>query len=233
MPRAAAPAKHAPRFRRLPEERPGQILDAALIEFGEKGLAHARLDDVARRAGVAKGTIYLYFPTKHDLFRAMVRHLATRALADFELRADAGDGSVARDQLHRYVEGLWAHVRGPIFDTLHRLTTGELPEFPELMRFFVQETAEKALRICAGIIRRGVAAREFRRVDPDTTARMIHAIVIKHGVWCAHRPQVPFVARTTDAQVLREMLDFIDHALLAGPPRPARRPARRPRAARR
>ena len=228
MTRAATPAparKAAPRFRRLPGERPGQILDAALIEFGEKGLAHARLDDVARRAGVAKGTVYLYFPTKDDLFRAMVRHLAGRTLAAFELRLADGARATAHAQLHRYVEGLWTHVRGPIFATLHRLTTGELPDFPDLMRFFIQETADPALKICAGIIRAGIARGEFRRVDPDTTARMIHAIVIKHGVWCAHRPQVPFVAHTTDAQVLREMTDFIDHALL--PPVSPRRQRRR------
>ena len=227
--KAAPAAKHPPRFRRLPEERPGQILDAALIEFGEKGLAHARLDDVARRAGVAKGTIYLYFPTKDDLFRAMVRHLAGRTIAAFELRLASGADADAPEQLRRYVEGLWTHVRGPVFQTLHRLTTGELPDFPDLMRFFIQETAGPALRICAGIVRRGVARGEFRRVDPDTTARMIHAIVIKHGVWCAHRPQVPFIAHTTDAQVLSEMTDFIDHALLLPAPPKRQRRRRTPR----
>lgn len=61
------------RWRRLPEARPQQILDAAFEVFGERGLAGARLEDIARRAGVAKGTIYLYFPNKEALFKEMIR----------------------------------------------------------------------------------------------------------------------------------------------------------------
>ena len=68
-----APTSHEPRWRRLPEERPRQILDAALEVFGERGLAGAKLDEIARRAGVSKGTIYLYFPNKEELFREMIR----------------------------------------------------------------------------------------------------------------------------------------------------------------
>jgi len=221
-----APKPGAPRWRRRPELRPAQILDAALIEFGERGLGRTRLEDIARRAGVAKGTIYLYFPTKDDLFRAMVRHTVGHQIDAFETRAAATHTGGAARQLHEYVAEVWAAVRGPVFPILHRLTTGELHDFPELMRFFMQETATRALAATAAIVRRGVAQHEFRRVDPDAAARMIHAVLIKHAVWCAHRPQVPFIARTTDAQVLREMLDFIDHALRPLPARTAR-PRRR------
>jgi AcrR family transcriptional regulator len=229
-PQPPAPAP-APRWRRRPEERPAQILEAALIEFGERGLGRTRLDDIARRAGVAKGTIYLYFPTKDALFRAMVRHITGRNIAAFEARAAASDESAA-DQLHGYVSSAWTHMRSPVFIILYRLTIGELHEFPDLMRFFVQETAARILKVCTAIIRRGVASGEFRKVDPAATARMIHAIIIKHGVWCAHRPQVSFVAKLSDDEILREMLAFVDHALLIQPARPARsaRPRRRPHA---
>src|SRR6478752_3886523 len=63
-----------PRWRRLPEDRPRQILTAALEVFGERGLAAARLEDIAKRAGLSKGTIYLYFPNKEELFREVIRH---------------------------------------------------------------------------------------------------------------------------------------------------------------
>src|SRR3982751_2114286 len=66
--------------RRAPEERPQQILDAAFHEFGERGLAGARLDDIAKRANVAKGTIYLDFPNKEELFREMVRQSMVEAI---------------------------------------------------------------------------------------------------------------------------------------------------------
>jgi len=223
-PTKGAATSPPPRWRRRPELRPAQILDAALVEFGENGLGRTRLEDIARRAGVAKGTIYLYFPTKDDLFRAMVRHTVGRHIDSFETRAAAIHHGGAAQQLHEYVTEVWEVVRGPVFPILHRLTTGELHDFPELMRFFMEETATRALAATAAIVRRGVAKREFRRVDPDAAARMIHAVLIKHAVWCAHRAQVPFVARTTDAQLLREMLDFIDHALR---PTPHARPRRR------
>src|SRR5829696_1870388 len=72
MPRSAIAAQDAPR-RRLPEERPRQIVEAALQVFGERGLANARLEDIAKRAGLSKGTIYLYFQSKEELFREAVR----------------------------------------------------------------------------------------------------------------------------------------------------------------
>src|SRR5512147_1503209 len=79
-----------PRWRRLPEERPRQILDAALEVFGERGLAGARLDDIARRAGVSKGTIYLYFANKEELFREMIRGTLVETLVDGERLPDEG-----------------------------------------------------------------------------------------------------------------------------------------------
>src|SRR5476651_1052584 len=69
-----------PKWRRRPEHRPQQIIEAALEVFGECGLANARLQDIAERAGVSKGTIYLYFPNKEELFREMVRQTAVAAI---------------------------------------------------------------------------------------------------------------------------------------------------------
>ncbi len=213
---ARSPARaDAPRWQRRPEERPGQILDAALIEFGERGLGRTRLDDIARRAGVAKGTIYLYFATKDELFRAMVRHVTGRGIAAFEQKHAASDAP-ALEQLHEYVTGVWEHVRSPAFPILYRLTIGELPEFPDLLKFYIHETAERALKVCSQIIRRGIARGEFRRVEPEAAARMVHAMIIKHGHWCAHREVIPFVAKASDAKILAEILDFVDHALEPG-----------------
>src|SRR6516225_6265770 len=72
---------HAQRWRRRKEARPGEILDAALACFAERGFAATRLDDVARRAGVTKGTLYLYFPNKEELFKAVVRHTIVAGIA--------------------------------------------------------------------------------------------------------------------------------------------------------
>ena len=101
------------RWRRLPEERPQQILDAAFEVFGEHGLASARLDDIAKRAGVAKGTIYLYFPNKEALFKEMIRQTVIAHLERSERDFVADRGTSATDQLRDYMQGLWFLTRSP------------------------------------------------------------------------------------------------------------------------
>src|SRR6476469_1611223 len=98
-----------PRWRRLPEERPKQILDAAFAVFAERGLAAARLEDIAKRAGLSKGTIYLYFPNKEELFREVVR---STVIAFIE-RGEAIHGSEPgrRQALLTWMEGYWAWLR--------------------------------------------------------------------------------------------------------------------------
>src|ERR1700712_5869603 len=102
---ASAPQTE-PRWRRLPEERPQQILKAALAIFAERGLAQARLEDIAKRAGLSKGTIYLYFPNKEELFREVVRSTVIaqieRGEAVFESERDP------RQALLSWMEGYWA-----------------------------------------------------------------------------------------------------------------------------
>src|SRR4051812_31624363 len=82
-----------PRWRRLPEERPRQIIEAALAVFGERGLAASRLEDIAKRAGLSKGTIYLYFPNKEELFREVVRTTVVSKLEEREQTLLAAHGS--------------------------------------------------------------------------------------------------------------------------------------------
>src|SRR4051812_4456746 len=89
------PAEQEPRWRRLPEERPHQILEAALAEFGERGLGAARLEDIARRAGVSKGTIYLYFANKEELFRGVIRNTVVPQLERSERAIGASRESVS------------------------------------------------------------------------------------------------------------------------------------------
>src|SRR6476646_4957040 len=113
-----------PRWRRLPEERPKQILDAALAVFAERGLASARLDDIAKRAGLSKGTIYLYFPNKEELFREVVRTTVIAAIEQAE--AQLATITDPRQALLLWMEGYWAWLRSPVFPTIHRLVNSEL-----------------------------------------------------------------------------------------------------------
>ncbi len=209
-------ANTEPKWRRLPEERPRQIIDAALEIFSEHGLAAARLDDIARLAGVSKGTIYLYFPNKEALFSEMVREMVGEAITSAQIRISGGTSSFV-DKYAEYMRAVWDKVRSPVFHKLHRIVEGDLKSYPTLMQFFFSEISRRSMTVAAEIVRDGIAAGEFRDVDPDAVARIHHAVVIKHGVWCGKREQVPFVAHLSDDQVFDQVLDFMLHSIVRDP----------------
>jgi AcrR family transcriptional regulator len=206
---------NAPRWRRLPGERPRQILDAALEVFGERGLAAARLEDIARSAGVSKGTIYLYFPNKETLFCDMIREIPARYIATVE--GMISDAESATEQLRHYIGNSWDYMRSPSFEVLYRLILSELHHFPDLYERFVEEVPMRSMRIIADILRRGVASGEFRDMDPSVTARMLHSLLFTHGVWSAKRARIPFMREFPDDQVLDQLVDFSLHAISQRP----------------
>jgi AcrR family transcriptional regulator len=205
-----------PKWRRLPEERPRQIIDAALEVFSEHGLAAARLEDIAKLAGVSKGTIYLYFPNKEALFSEVVRETVGEAITSAQIRITGGTDS-ATEKYASYMRAVWEKVRSPTFHKLHRIVEGDLKSYPALMQFFFSEISLRSMDVAAGIVRQGIASGEFRDVDPDAVTRIHHAVLIKHGVWCGKREQVPFVAHLSDDQVLDQLLDFMLHSILRNP----------------
>ena len=207
MPRAkSAP----PKWRRCPEDRPHQIIKAALEVFGECGLANARLQDIAERAGVSKGTIYLYFPNKEELFREMIRQTAVAAIERAEQANVPGTPSA---QLVAFMRGYWAFVRSPVFITIYRLVLAELHQFPDLARFYAQEVVARGQRLLSEIIRRGVDAGEFREIDPMVAARMLVAIIVMNGIWRDEHTGVPVLAHKSDEEVFSELAQFYLHAI--------------------
>lgn len=206
-------SEHAtePRWRRLPEERPKQILDAALTVFAERGLAAARLDDIAKRAGLSKGTIYLYFPNKEELFREVVRHSVIayieRAEASFvELR----DPTQA---LLVWMEGYWAWLRSPAFPAMHRLVTSEQHTFPDIAAFYAKEVIERAHRLVCEMLSRAMDEGQLRRMDPLVAARMLSALFITHALWYHQRSCFKSIANTADDVMLAQIRDFFFHAM--------------------
>lgn len=205
--------KSSEKRRRDPEGRPQQILDAAFKEFALKGLAGARLEDIASGANVAKGTIYLYFPNKEALFREMVRTTTIHALENAEAQLRAAEGDSATNQLRTIAAGWWGFLRTERYEVVHRLVLAELPQFPDLMQFYAEEVVARSRQLISGIIARGVANGEFRAIDPDVGARMFSALAISHSSWCARRQFFPALMPRTDEQVHDEILDFYLHAL--------------------
>ena len=181
MPEAAA----EPRWRRLPEERPQQILDAALSVFAERGLAAARLDDIAKLAGLSKGTIYLYFPNKEELFREVVRTSIVAYIARAEQFFESERDPV--QSLLKWMDSYWSWLGSPVFPGIHRLVGSELTNFPDLAAFYATEVIERAQRLVCGMLERGMDAGVFRRMDPLVGARMLSALYITHALWFHQR----------------------------------------------
>jgi len=207
MPRAKSAA---PKWRRCPEDRPHQIIKAALEVFGECGLANARLQDIAERAGVSKGTIYLYFPNKEELFREMIRQTAVAAIE----RAEQADvPGTPRDRLLAFMRGYWSFVRSPVFVTIYRLVLGELHQFPDLAKFYASEVVARGQKLLSGIITRGIEEGDFRDIDPMVAARMLVAIIVMNGIWRDEHTGVPLLAHKSDEEVFRELAQFYLHAI--------------------
>jgi AcrR family transcriptional regulator len=203
-----------PRWRRLPEERPRQIIDAALDVFGRHGLARARLEDIARRAGVSKGTIYLYFPNKEELFREVVRTVVVNRVLKAAGESPSDDPAA---DLARHMRALWDFVRSPEFQTIFKLVTGELHDFPDLAEFYGREVVVPSTQLLADMIRRGIERGQFRRVDPVLAARFISSSAITHSTWCARRHLFKLLTDVTDEQVFQQLCDFFFHAIRATP----------------
>jgi len=209
MPR---PKSAPPKWRRCPEDRPAQIIRAALEVFGECGLARARLQDIAERAGVSKGTIYLYFPNKEELFREMIRRTAVAAIERAEKAISHGTPT---EQLMEFTKGYWQFVRSPVFSTIYRLVLGELHQFPDLAKFYAHEVVARGLKLLSGIIRRGTDTGEFREIDPAVAARMLVALVVMNGIWRDEHTGVPLLAHKSDEEVFGELARFYLHAITA------------------
>jgi AcrR family transcriptional regulator len=203
-----------PKWRRLPEERPQQIIEAALDVFAERGLASARLEDIAKRAGVSKGTIYLYFPNKEALFREVVRQTVVATIERAEREIVHGS---ATEQLRTYLRGYWAFVRSPRFEAIYRLVLAELQNFPDLAQFYSEEVVQRSARLIGRIIQHGIDSGEFRPIDPRVAARMLQALIVSHGLWCSRQKFFPHMAGATDEKVLADLTDFYFHAIMAAP----------------
>ena len=210
-----SPAKSksaAPKWRRRPEHRPQQIIEAALQVFGECGLAKARLQDIAKRAGVSKGTIYLYFPNKEELFREMIRQTAVVAIQSAEKTITQGTPT---SQLYAAMRAHWKFVRSPVFSTIHRLVLGELHQFPDLAQFYADEVVARGQKLLSGIVRRGIDAGEFREIDPMVAARMLVAITVMNAIWRDEHTGVPLLCHKNDEEVFGELAQFYLHAIAA------------------
>lgn len=183
-PKTARPGR--PRWRRRKHDRPDEILEAALDVFVTRGYAAARLEEVARRAGVTKGTIYLYFPGKAALFKAVVRQSLVPNIERAEAAVAAHQGSAA-DALRQLLRAVWQTVGETKLSGLPKLVIAEALNFPDIARFYWTEVASRALALVSALVERGIASGEFvpqaaRFATMSAVGPLLFAVVFKHSL---------------------------------------------------
>lgn len=171
-----------PRWRRRKDARPAEILDAALAEFVERGYSTARLDDIAKRAGVSKGTLYLYFENKEALFKAMARHnlLPTVEAVEELFHNHAG---TTRELVGDILRMRWERLFNSATSGIPKLMISEASNFPDLARWYHDEIITRANATMVRAIERGIERGEFRQVDVPQTVYLAAAPLLMASLW--------------------------------------------------
>jgi AcrR family transcriptional regulator len=206
MPKPAHSTKK-PTHRRRKEARPGELTAAALDLFVEKGYAATRLDDVAARAGVSKGTLYLYFDGKEALFKAVVREGILPALAEGESLV-AGFAGNSAELLRAVVLGMWRLIGSQRLGGIPKLIFAEAGNFPEIASFYHEEVIQRGTSLLRSVIERGIARGEFRGVDVHVTVHLVIAPVLMRMIW-RHSIDCCAIAGVTDEGYFAEYFEIM------------------------
>lgn len=181
------------------------LLDAALDEFFERGFTAARTDDIARRAGFSKGTLYLYFPSKEALFNELVERLTSPNLAQLEqITATAPSLGIALDRFAAFAPQL---IRTSDLPRLMKVLIGDSQGFPETVKSYRENVLDRVLAAIGAVLAAAKKRGEIDVGDPQLVARLVIAPVLFSGIWQA------MFAADPDAQVDLESL-FREHVEL-------------------
>ncbi|MBL0727137.1 TetR/AcrR family transcriptional regulator [Piscinibacter sp. HJYY11] len=163
----------APTRQRRKEARPQELLDAALELFVEKGFAATRSDEVAVRAGVSKGTLYLYYPSKEELLKAVIQQNLSGVIAEGAGIVDQFEGQSA-ELLAMLMRMWWVRVGNSPAGGIHKIMMSEVRNFPEIAQFYRDEVIQPAADLLIRTLRRGVERGEFRPLPYEET---VHALI--------------------------------------------------------
>lgn len=170
-----------PRKRRK-EARPSELLAAALDLFVEKGFAATRLEDVATRAGVSKGTLYLYYENKEALFKAVIQEGIIPVIVENEAIAAQHTGS-SFDLMEKLLANWWTKIGQTAFAGIPKLMVAEARNFPELGRYYVENVINRGRALVGSALQRGMASGEFRIMDVETTIDVVIAPILMLLIW--------------------------------------------------
>jgi TetR/AcrR family transcriptional regulator len=202
---------------RRKEARPGELLDAALDLFVEKGFAATRAEEVAARAGVSKGTLFLYFPSKEELFKAVVRENISGRFREWNEEFQTFEGSTA-DMVRYCMKVWWDRVGATRASGITKLIISEARNFPDIAAFYQQEVIRPGDDLIRRILQRGVDRGEFEVPDMDyavfaITAPMVFLIMMKHSLGACTPKDYPL----DHERYIRSQVETLLHGLCVRP----------------
>ena len=217
-------AEPALRPARRKQARPGELLDAALALFVERGYAATRVEAVAERAGVSKGTLFLYFSSKEELFKAVVRQNIAGRLDGWNAEFEQFRGSTA-DMLRACFASWWQHIGSTPASGITKLVFSEAGNFPEISQFYQREVVAPGQQLVRRVLERGMARGEFRVLDLDCAVHAVLAPMIFLSL-CRHSAHacMPAGGSFCPQRYIDTQVDILLGGLCAMPPAPAPAP---------
>ncbi len=212
-----------PLRQRRKEARPGELIAAALELFVQRGFSATRLDDVARQAGVSKGTLYLYFDSKESLFKAAIKEGLVPALASVGELIDSFTGPTPQ-LMESLVLYWWRSVGDTPLGGIPKLMLSEARNFPELAQFYQHEVIELSNSMIRRTLERGIERDEIRPIDLEATIALLFSPLLMLVIWrhsfgaCGMALDHPF---REPERFLRAHVDMAMHGLLTNPKKKA------------
>ena len=186
MPRTPSISPHLPEYQarrsRRKDARPGELLAAALTLFVEKGFAATRVEEIAQQAGVSKGTLFLYFPSKEELFKAVVRENISVRFAEWDAEISDFTGPTS-ELLRECLFGWWERIGSTMASGISKLMMSEAKNFPELAEFYRREVIQPGNALIERILQRGIARGEFRQIDVSSGVFLVLAPMLFLAMW--------------------------------------------------
>lgn len=167
---------------RRKEARPVELLDAALTLFVEKGYAATKVEEVAALAGVSKGTLFLYFATKQDLFKAVIRTNLVDHFPVWNQEFDSFQGSTA-EMLAYAMQSWWERIGNTRASGITKLVGSEGSNFPEVVQFYEAEVMRPGRALFKAILQRGIDRSEFRPMDTETAVYSLVSTIFFLSMW--------------------------------------------------
>lgn len=221
-PTAGRAVEGVPARQRRKAARPQELLDAALALFVEKGFAATRTEEVAERAGVSKGTLYLYYPSKEDLLKAVIAQNITREIAESQDRLDGFEGSSA-ELLRQMLRDWWTSAGEARCGGICRLMMSEACNFPALASYYETAVIEPARALWRQVLQRGIERGEFRPMPLDSTVAALMAPMLFLVMQQHTAASCPQLASPVDpAEVVERIADLVLDGLRLPPAATAR-----------